>query len=91
LADEAEVFGREPKMLKRVPWQEVCKFLAGAFFMNSAMLFYLCLYRVSVPVFSTGFTQTPEISCLRGISHFGFFLVFFYLGYLRSWKSRLNK
>ena len=34
-------------VLKRVPWQDVCKFLSGAFFVNAGILFYLYLYRVS--------------------------------------------
>jgi hypothetical protein len=72
--------------LKRVPWQDVCKFLSGAFFVNAGILFYL--YRVSVPIFSTGFTETPEISGARSIVHAFLFLIFFYLGFIRKWSAK---
>ncbi len=64
-------------MFRRVPWQDVCKFLAGAFFVNAGILFYFYLYRVSVPIFSTGFTETPEISGAHSIVHAILFLIFF--------------
>ena len=75
-------------MIRRIPWQDVCKFLAGAFFVNAGILFYLYLYRVSVPIFSTGFIETPGISGVRSIVHAILFLIFFYLGFIRKWKSR---
>src|ERR1700694_4087958 len=77
-------------MFRRVPWQDVCKFLAGAFFVNAGILFYLYLYRVSVPIFSTGFTETPEISGARSIVHAILFLIFFYIGFMRKSKTRWN-
>ena len=49
-------------MFKKIPWQDVCKFLAGAFFVNAGILFYLYLARVSVPLLGTNFIETPEIS-----------------------------
>ena len=45
------------------------KFLAGAFFVNAGILFYLYLARVSVPLLGTGFTQTSEASGVRSIVH----------------------
>jgi hypothetical protein len=75
-------------MFRRIPWQEVCKFLAGAFFVNAGILFYLYLARVSVPLLGTGFIETPEISGVRSIVHAILFLTFFYLGFIRKWKSR---
>jgi hypothetical protein len=30
-------------MFRRIPWQDLCKFLAGAFFVNAGILFYLYL------------------------------------------------
>jgi hypothetical protein len=74
-------------MFSRIPWQDVCKFLAGAFFVNAGILFYLYLYRVSVPIFSTGFIETPGISGVRSIIHAVLFLTFFYLGFIRKWKK----
>ena len=59
----------EPSMFKRIPWQDVCKFLAGAFFVNAGILFYLYLARVSVPILGTGFIETPAVSGARSIVH----------------------
>jgi hypothetical protein len=79
---------QESNMFRRIPWQDVCKFLAGAFFVNAGILFYLYVYRVSVPIFSTGLTETPEVSGGRSIVHTVLFVLFFYLGFIRKWKSR---
>ena len=51
------------------------KFLAGAFFVNSGILFYLYLADVSVPLLGTGFVETPQISGARSIVHFILFLL----------------
>jgi hypothetical protein len=75
-------------MLRRIPWQEVCKFLAGAFFVSGGILFYLYLARVSVPLLGTDFVETPEISGARSIVHFVLFVTCFYLGFIREWKGR---
>jgi hypothetical protein len=75
-------------MFRRIPWQDVCKFLAGAFFVNAGILFYLYLARVSVPILGTGFIETPEVSGVRSIVHAVLFLIFFYLGFIRKRKSR---
>jgi hypothetical protein len=75
-------------MFRRIPWQDVCKFLAGAFFVSGGILFYLYLAGVSVPILGTGFIETPAISGARSIVHSVFFVTFFYLGYIRKWKSR---
>ena len=75
-------------MFDRISWQDVCKFLAGAFFVNAGTLFYLFLARVSVPILGTGLVETPEISGLRSIVHSFLFVTFLYLGFIRKWKSR---
>lgn len=75
-------------MFQRIPWQDACKFLAGAFFVSTGVLFYLYLARVSVPLLGTDFIETPEISGVRAIANAVFFVTFFYLGFLRNWKSR---
>ena len=71
-------------IFRRIPWQEVCKFLAGAFFVNAGILFYLYLARVSVPLLGTNFVFTPEISGVRSIIHAVLFVTFFYLGFIRK-------
>ena len=45
-------------------WQnrDFRKFLAGAFFVSSGILFYLYLADVSVPLLGTSFVETPQIS-----------------------------
>jgi uncharacterized protein (DUF486 family) len=75
-------------IFKRIPWQDVCKFLAGAFFVSAGILFYLYLARVSVPLLGTGFIQTPELSGVRSIVHAVLFATFFYFGFIRKWKGR---
>lgn len=62
--------------------RDVRKFLAGAFFVSSGILFYLYLADVSVPLIGTGFVETPAISAGRSIVHFILFLLCFYFGFL---------
>jgi hypothetical protein len=78
-------------VFRRIPWRDVCKFLAGAFFVNAGILFYLYLAGVSVPLLGTGFIETPEVSGVRSIIHAMLFLIFFYLGFIRKWKSRSDR
>jgi hypothetical protein len=78
-------------MFRKILWQDVCKFLAGAFFVNAGILFYLYLARVSVPILGTNFIETPKVSGARSLVHGVFFLIFFYLGFVRTWKNRSVK
>lgn len=64
--------------------REFRKFLAGAFFVSAGILFYLYLANVSVPLLGTQFVLTPEISGLRSIPHFIFFLACFYFGFIQK-------
>src|SRR5947209_17174813 len=64
--------------------REFRKFLAGAFFVSSGVLFYLYLADVSVPLLGTGFVETPKISGGRCIVHFILFLLCFYFGFVRK-------
>ena len=75
-------------MLRRIPWQDICKFLAGAFFVSAGILFYLYLAGVSVPLLGTNFIETPGISGVRSVVHAVLFVTFFYAGFIRKWKSR---
>ena len=63
------------------------KFLAGAFFVSSGILFYLYLADVSVPLLGTGFVETPEISAGRSIVHFILFVLCFYFGFVRRRRA----
>jgi hypothetical protein len=60
------------------------KFLAGAFFVNSGILFYLYLADVSVPILGTNVVETPEISGYRSAVHFILFLLCLYFGFIKA-------
>jgi len=60
------------------------KFLSGAFFVSSGILFYLYLADVSVPLLGTSFVETPGISAGRSVVHFILFLLCFYFGFVRK-------
>jgi uncharacterized protein (DUF486 family) len=64
--------------------RDVRKFLAGAFFVSSGILFYHYLADVSVPLLGTDFVQTPQISAGRSVVHFVLFLVCLYSGFIRK-------
>jgi hypothetical protein len=66
--------------------REFRKFLAGAFFVNAGIQFYLYVANVSVPLLGTRFVQTPELSGLRSILHFIFFVITLYFGFIRTPK-----
>lgn len=63
---------------------DVRKFLAGAFFVSSGILFYLCLAGVSVPLLGTDVVETPKISGSRAVVHFALFLLCFYFGFFKK-------
>ena len=60
------------------------KFLAGAFFVNSGILFYLYLADVSVPILGTNIVETPEVSGYRSVVHFILFLLCLYFGFIKA-------
>jgi hypothetical protein len=68
----------------RINWREVCKFLAGAFFVSAGVLFYLYLTNTPVPLLGTDVVISPKINGMRSIAHFAFFLITFYLGFIRK-------
>ena len=67
-------------------YREFRKFLAGAFFVSSGVLFYLYLADVSVPLLGTDFVETPALSGTRSIAHFILFLLCFYFGWVNKPK-----
>lgn len=60
------------------------KFLAGAFFVNAGILFYLYLSDVSVPILGTDIVETPEVSGYRSAVHFTLFLLCLYFGFIKA-------
>jgi hypothetical protein len=66
--------------------REFRKFLAGAFFVSAGTQFYFYLTNVSVPLWGTGLVQTPQISGLRAIPNFTFFLLCLYFGFVKKPK-----
>ena len=65
-------------------WKEVCKFLSGAFFVSTGVLFYLYLAGSPVPVLGAHLAVTPTVNGVRAAVHAILFVVFFYLGYIRK-------
>jgi uncharacterized protein (DUF486 family) len=63
------------------------KFLAGAFFVSAGIQFYLYLADVSVPLLGTTVVLTPQISAVRSIPHFIFFLITLYFGFIKKSKD----
>ena len=76
-----------PTIYLAVRYREYRKFLAGAFFVSSGVQCYLYMVKVSVPLLGTSLVFTPEISGVRSILHFIFFLICFYFGFIRKPKD----
>ncbi len=72
----------------RPTWRDLWKFLSGALFVSSGVLAYLWLTGTSVPLIGTGLVATPEVSGVRAILNGVFFLVTFYLGFIRRGASQ---
>ncbi len=68
-------------------YRDFRKFLAGAFFVSSGVLFYLYLADVPVPLLGTDFVATPQINGGRSIIHFILFLLCFYFGFVTRPKA----
>jgi len=67
--------------------REFRKFLSGAFFVSGGMQFYFYLANLSVPLVGTNIVQAPELSGVRSIIHFIFFLICFYFGFIKKPKD----
>ena len=68
-------------------FREFRKFLAGAFFVSWGIQLYLYFANVSVPLLGTNFVFTPEISGVRSIPHFIFFVLCLYFGFFSKTKG----
>ena len=68
-------------------FQEVRKFLAGAFFVSAGTQFYFYVANVSVPLLGTDFVITPQINGWRTIPHAIFFVLCFYFGFFAKPKT----
>ncbi len=77
-----------------IKFSEVRKFLAGAFFVSSGILWYLWLTGTSIPLVmpyvGTISIETPDISGQRAIVHFILFALCFYFGFFGN-MNRLHK
>ena len=67
---------------------DACKFLAGAFFMSSVILFYHYLADVPVPLLGTDAVLSPQINAARSGIQFVLFLLCGYLGFIRRPTAR---
>jgi hypothetical protein len=76
-----------------IKFREVRKFLAGALFVSSGMLWYLWMTGTSLPVVlpytGTIAVETPEISGQRAVVHFILFLLCLYFGFFGKRKSEV--
>jgi hypothetical protein len=74
-----------------IKFREVRKFLAGAFFVSSGILWYLWLTGTSIPLVMPYLGAISiEISGQRAIVHFILFLLCFYFGFISN-MNRLYK
>jgi len=75
-----------------IKYREVRKFLAGAFFVSSGILWYLWVTDTSLPIvlpfIGTISVETPNISGQRAIVHFILFLLCLYFGFFSKPKER---
>jgi uncharacterized protein (DUF486 family) len=71
--------------------REFRKFLSGAFFVSAGLQFYFYINDVSMPLIGTDIVQTPELSGIRSIIHFIFFLVTVYFGFIQKPKPQKKK
>ena len=78
-----------------IKFREVRKFLAGAFFVSSGILWYLWVTGTSLPIVLpyAGIisVEPPEISGQRAIVHFILFLLCFYFGFFGKPKNSMAK
>jgi hypothetical protein len=75
-------------MKKRLFFKEACKFLSGAFFVSAGVNWWMYFIHMPAPFFGT--TWTPEFLGIRGLIHFGLFLITFYFGYIKKLKENLS-
>src|SRR5215475_9066268 len=68
-------------------FREFRKFLAGAFFVSWGIQLYLYFAKVSVPLLGTNIVFTPEISAVRSILYFIFFVLCLYFGFFSKTKG----
>jgi hypothetical protein len=77
-----------------IKFREVRKFLAGAFFVSSGILWYLSVTGTSLPIVlpytGTISVETPEISGQRAIVHFILFLLCLYFGFFSKRNDNPN-
>lgn len=71
--------------MKKINWKDVFKFLSGAFFVTAGASWYFAWYKVDLPFM--GGTMTHQFLAIRGAMHFVFFLLTFYLGFIKKSKS----
>jgi hypothetical protein len=74
-----------------IKYREVRKFLAGAFFVSSGILWYLWITDISIPLVMPYIgivsVETPDISGQRAIIHFILFLLCLYFGFISKPKT----
>lgn len=75
--------------MKRIYWKEACKFLSGAFFVTAGASWYFSYLKLDIPFMGT--SMSSDFLFARGFAHFLFFLLTFYVGYIRKKKASDQK
>lgn len=68
--------------MKKINWQEICKFLSGAFFVTAGASWYFSCIKLDIPFM--GGIMSHEFLTYRGFLHFILFLVTFYVGFFKK-------
>src|SRR5262245_59529185 len=72
------------RIMTRIKWREVFKFLSYGVGRNGGQLLLVPL-AISVPFL--GYTISPKLLGARAALQFVLFSVFFYFGYLKKWSA----
>jgi hypothetical protein len=74
-----------PFTKKELPWNELCKFLAGASFQKMALCLFLYFNNITLPVlYLNTFQMTPIFFLAGACITFPFFVAFVCFGYLNK-------
>jgi hypothetical protein len=68
------------RIMNRINWKEVFKFLSGVTFTGAIANFYLWLHDIPLPFLT--YTISPRLLGARSVVHLVAFVLFFYFGYL---------
>lgn len=68
--------------MKKIKWNDLLKFLSGAFFVTAGASWYFAYYKIDIPFMRT--TMSHQFLAARGFLHFALFLITFYFGFIKK-------